>query len=38
LTNLPGGPSESWLSRWYKIDVARWLEGKYKRLAPGNAK
>jgi len=33
-TNLPGGPSESWLSRWYKIDVNRWCEGRYKRLAP----
>ena len=33
-TNLPGGPSESWLSRWYKIDVPLWLEGRYKRLAP----
>jgi penicillin amidase len=32
-TNLPGGPSESWLSRWYKIDVPRWLSGEYKRLA-----
>jgi penicillin amidase len=33
-TNLPGGPSESWLSRWYKIDVPSWIEGRYKRLAP----
>lgn len=31
-TNLPGGPSESWLSRWYKNDIPRWLEGRYKRL------
>lgn len=33
-TNLPGGPSESWLSRWYKSDIPLWLEGRYKRLAP----
>ncbi len=33
-TNLPGGPSESWFSRWYKSDIARWLSGEYKRLAP----
>ncbi|HWA97401.1 MAG TPA: penicillin acylase family protein [Pirellulales bacterium] len=31
-TNLPGGPSESWLSRWYKIDIPLWLEGRYKLL------
>jgi penicillin amidase len=31
-TNLPGGPSESWLSRWYKNDIPNWLEGRYKRL------
>ncbi|MBS0207634.1 MAG: penicillin acylase family protein [Planctomycetes bacterium] len=31
-TNLPGGPSESWLSRWYKSDLSRWLAGEYKRL------
>ncbi|HVX60058.1 MAG TPA: penicillin acylase family protein [Pirellulales bacterium] len=33
-TNLPGGPSESWFSRWYKSDIPRWLAGEYKRLAP----
>jgi penicillin amidase len=33
-TNLPGGPSESWFSRWYKTDIPRWLSGEYKRLAP----
>ncbi|GIW92705.1 MAG: penicillin acylase [Pirellulaceae bacterium] len=33
-TNLPGGPSENRFSPWYKTDVARWLEGKYKRLSP----
>ncbi|HEV3025371.1 MAG TPA: penicillin acylase family protein, partial [Pirellulales bacterium] len=32
-TNLPGGPSESWFSRWYKSDIPRWLAGEYKRLA-----
>lgn len=31
-TNLPGGASESWLSRWYKNDVSNWLEGTYKEL------
>jgi penicillin G amidase len=33
-TNLPGGPSENRFSKWYKSDVARWLDGTYKRLAP----
>ncbi|MBW3599551.1 MAG: penicillin acylase family protein [Planctomycetes bacterium] len=32
-TNLPGGPSESRFSRYYKSDVPRWLTGDYKRLA-----
>jgi penicillin amidase len=36
-TNLPGGPSESRFSRWYKSDIPRWTQGKYKRLAPANA-
>ncbi|MEX2118722.1 MAG: penicillin acylase family protein [Pirellulales bacterium] len=36
-TNLPGGPSESWFSRWYKSDIPRWCKGEYKRLAPGRA-
>jgi penicillin G amidase len=31
-TNLPGGPSESWFSRWYKNDISRWCSGNYKRL------
>jgi penicillin amidase len=31
-TNLPGGPSESRFSRWYKSDIPRWCEGEYKRL------
>ncbi|GAA4432871.1 penicillin acylase family protein [Bremerella cremea] len=33
-TNLPGGPSESRFSWYYKSDVPRWLEGGYKRIAP----
>jgi penicillin G amidase len=32
-TNLPGGPSESWFSRWYKNDIPRWCSGTYKRLS-----
>lgn len=31
-TNLPGGPSESRFSRWYKSDIGRWFSGEYKRL------
>ena len=31
-TNLPGGPQESWFSRWYRNDIPRWLAGEYKRL------
>jgi penicillin amidase len=31
-TNLPGGPSESRFSKWYKSDIARWFSGEYKRL------
>lgn len=34
-TNLPGGPSESGFSRWYKNDIQRWRDGQYKRLAVG---
>jgi penicillin amidase len=33
-TNLPGGPSENRFSKWYKVDIPRWLSGQYKRLAP----
>jgi penicillin G amidase len=33
-TNLPGGPSESRLSKWYNVDIARWLSGEYKPLTP----
>lgn len=36
-TNLPGGPSESRFSRWYKNDIPLWCEGKYKRLASDSA-
>lgn len=32
-TNLPGGPSESRFSRWYKSDIPNWCDGRYKRLA-----
>ncbi|MEX0676876.1 MAG: penicillin acylase family protein [Pirellulales bacterium] len=32
-TNLPGGPSESRVSGYYKNDIPRWHSGKYKRLA-----
>ncbi|MEX1039512.1 MAG: penicillin acylase family protein [Pirellulaceae bacterium] len=31
-TNLPGGPSESRFSRYYKSDVPLWLNAEYKRL------
>jgi penicillin amidase len=33
-TNLPGGPSESRFSPFYKIDIPRWHSGTYKRLVP----
>jgi penicillin G amidase len=32
-TNLPGGPSESRFSPFYKSDIVRWQTGTYKRLA-----
>jgi len=32
-TNLPGGPSESRVSGYYKNDIPRWRNGEYKRLA-----
>jgi penicillin amidase len=32
-TNLPGGPSESRVSGYYKNDIPRWRSGKYKRLS-----
>jgi penicillin amidase len=31
-TNLPGGASESRLSRWYANDLERWLRGEYKKI------
>jgi len=31
-SNLPGGPSENRFSKYYRIDVARWFAGEYKRL------
>jgi len=33
-SNLPGGPSESRFSKWYKNDIPRWVSGAYKRLTP----
>ena len=36
-TNLPGGPSERHLSKWYKSDVDRWMRGEYKRLSNATA-
>jgi penicillin amidase len=32
-TNLPGGPSESRFSQFYKNDITRWQTGVYKRLS-----
>ncbi len=32
-TNLPGGPSESRFSQFYKSDVPRWQNGDYKSLS-----
>ncbi len=34
-TNLPGGPSESRFSKYYRSDVPLWLEGEYKLLQAG---
>jgi penicillin amidase len=31
-TNLPGGPTESRFSQWYKSDIPRWRSARYKRL------
>ena len=31
-TNLPGGPSESPFSRYYRNDIERWKNGEYKQL------
>ncbi len=32
-TNLPGGPSESRFSKFYRSDIPFWLDGEYKRLS-----
>ena len=32
-TNLPGGPSESRVSGFYKNDIRRWRLGEYKQLS-----
>ncbi|MDE0734590.1 MAG: penicillin acylase family protein [Pirellulaceae bacterium] len=34
-TNLPGGPSESRFSRYYRNDLPNWFTGTYKQLQPG---
>ena len=34
-TNLPGGPSESRFSRYYRNDLPNWFTGTYKQLTPG---
>jgi len=34
-TNLPGGPSESRFSRYYKSDLPLWFEAEYKTLELG---
>ena len=31
-TNLPGGPSESRFSKWYRSDILRWASGEYRLL------
>ncbi len=36
-TNLPGGPSESRFSPFYKIDITRWQTGEYKKLSPDDS-
>lgn len=33
-TNLPGGPSESRFSKFYRSDLPLWLDGDYKQLTP----
>jgi len=33
-SNLPGGPSESRFSKWYKCDIPLWASGEYKHLIP----
>jgi len=34
-TNLPGGPSESRFSKFYRIDIPKWITGEYKKLVVG---
>ncbi len=36
-TNLPGGPSESRFSKYYKTDIERWRKGEYKQLSASPA-
>jgi len=33
-SNLLGGPSESFLSRFYLSDVSNWLNGRYRKVVP----
>lgn len=33
-SNLPGGPSESRFSKYYQIEIPRWIAGDYKRIGP----
>ena len=39
-SNLAGGPSDRRFSKWYCSDLANWVDGRYKRIAPdsGQAK
>ena len=38
-TNLPGGPSESRMSRFYRSEIPMWAAGQYKRVVaqPGGS-
>ena len=36
-TNLPGGPSESRLSRFYRSEIAIWASGEYKQVVAQNS-
>jgi penicillin amidase len=33
-SNLPGGPSESPFSKYYRTDINHWQNGKYKLVVP----
>ncbi|MEK6248409.1 MAG: penicillin acylase family protein, partial [Planctomycetales bacterium] len=35
-SNLPGGPSESRFSKFYKNGIEQWANGQYNRLAPND--